>query len=126
MQNLFYDQLYDQDIIVQASTTDESYPKLDVSLKYDKSMSLEHSKSIFLFKERGKPFRTVVYEGEVDNASIISTMMGKIKLFRFKTLEKYDNNQSDSLRPPNGDNLFSVVISSKALRETMTERTSQY
>ena len=37
MRDLFYDQLLDQDIVVRASTTDKSYPKLDVALKHDKS-----------------------------------------------------------------------------------------
>jgi len=118
MPNLFYDQLLDQDIVVKASTTDTSYPKLDVALKHDKSK--------FLFKERGKPFRVVTYEGKVDYAAMISTKMARIKLFRFKTLDKYESNQSESLRPPNGDNLFSVVISSTIFRETMMEFFRKY
>jgi len=118
MPNLFYDQLLDQDIVVRASTTDTSYPKLDVAFKHDKSK--------FLFTERGKPFRVVTYEGKADEAHMISSKMAIIKLFRFKTLDRYDSNQSESLRPPNGDNLFSVVISSKSLRETMTEFFRKY
>jgi AAA15 family ATPase/GTPase len=111
--NLFYDQLLDQDIVVRASTTDTSYPKLDVALKYDKSK--------FLLLEKSKPFRVVTYEGKWDEGTMISTKMASVKLFRFKALGKYDSNQSDSLKPPNGDNLFSVVISSRILRETMKE-----
>jgi len=118
MPNLFYDQLLDQDIVVRASITDTSYPKLDVALKHDKSK--------FLFIERGKPFRVVTYEGKADEARMISGKMARIKLFRFKTLDRYDSNQSESLRPPNGDNLFSVVISSKILRETMSEFFRKY
>jgi len=118
MPNLFYDQLLDQDIAVKASTTDTSYPKLDVALKHDKSK--------FIFLERGEPFRVVTYEGKWDEGATISTKLANIKLFRFKTLDRYDSNQSESLRPPNGDNLFSVVISSKSLRETMTEFFRKY
>ena len=116
--NLFYDQLLDRDIIVKASTTDTSYPILDVSLR--------HSKSSFIFIERRDPYRVVTYEGKWAEGARISTKMAKVKLFRFKTLDKFDNTQSDSLRPPNGDNLFSVVISSKALRETMTDFFRKY
>jgi hypothetical protein len=118
MPNLFYDQLLDQDIAVKASTTDTSYPKLDVALKHDKSK--------FIFLERGEPFRVVTYEGKWDEGAMISTKLARIKLFRFKTLDRYDSKQPDSLRPPNGDNLFSVVISSKVLRETMTEFFRKY
>ena len=120
MPNLFYDQLLDQDIVVKASITDKSYPNLDVVLK--------HHKSKFQFMERGKPFRAVNYEGKMDEAVLIpiSGKMARIKLFRFKALDRYDSNQSESLRPPNGDNLFSVVISSKSLRETMTEFFRKY
>ena len=118
MRDLFYDQLLDQDIVVRASTTDKSYPKLDVALKHDKSK--------FLFLERGSPFRVVTYEGKAEEAVMGSTKLARIKLFRFKTLDRYDSKQSDSLRPPNGDNLFSVVISSKSLRETMKEFFRKY
>jgi predicted ATPase len=118
MPNLFYDQLLDQDIVVKASTSDPSYPKLDVAFKHDKSK--------FLFLVRGKPFRVVTYEGKWDEGAMISTKMARIKLFRFRTLDRYDSQQSESLSPPSGDNLFSVVISSKILRETMTEFFRKY
>jgi len=120
MPNLFYDQLLDQDITVKASTTDKSYPNLDVVLK--------HHKSKFQFLERGEPFRIVTYEGKMEEVAFIpiSTKMAMIKFFRFKSLDKYENNQSGFLRPPNGDNLFSVVISSKNLRETMIEFFRKY
>jgi hypothetical protein len=110
--------LLDQDIVVKASTSDKSYPKLDVTFK--------HEKSKFRFIEKGKSFRVVTYEGKAYEAALISGKMARIKFFRFKMLDKYDSNQLDSLRPPNGDNLFSVVISSKNLRETMTEFFRKY
>jgi len=118
MPNLFYDQLLDQDIVVKASTSDKSYPKLDVAFK--------HEKSKFLFTEKGNPFRSVTYEGKADYAAMISSKMAVIKLFRFKTLDRYDSNQSESLKPPNGDNLFSVVVSSRILRETMKDFFRKY
>jgi AAA15 family ATPase/GTPase len=120
VQNLFYDQLLDQDIVVKASTTDTSYPKLDVTLR--------HHKSEFQFLEGGEPFRVVTDEGKMGEPLLIPmpTKRARIKLFRFKTLDRCDNSQSDSLRPPNGDNLFSVVNSSKTLRETMIEFFRKY
>jgi AAA15 family ATPase/GTPase len=118
MPNLFYDQLLDQNISIKALTTDTSYPKFDVALKHDKSK--------FTFLERGKPFRVVTYEGNWEEGAMISTKLAVIKLFRFKTLNRYDSKQSGFLIPPNGDNLFSVVISSKSLRETMTEFFRKY
>jgi AAA15 family ATPase/GTPase len=118
MPNLFYDQLLDQDITVKASTTDTSYPMFDVALKHDKSK--------FIFLERSQSFRVVTYEGNWEEGAMISNKLAQIKLFHFKTLDIYDSKQSAFLMPPNGDNLFSVVISSKILREVMTEFFRKY
>ena len=118
MPNLFYDQLLDHDIVIEASTSDKSYPKLDVALK------LADSK--FLFVERDKPFRVVTYEGEWCEIGTISTKMAGIKLFRFKNLVKYDDKESGSLKPPNGKNLFSVVSGAEALRDIMMEFFDNY
>ena len=118
MPNLFYDQLVDQDIIVKASTLDKSYPKLDVALK--------HHESKFLFMERGKPFRVVTHEGKWEEGPMISTKMAKIRIFRFKSLAKFDDKETGSLKPPNGTNLFTVVSGAEVLRRLMKEFFEKY
>ena len=109
--NLFYDQLVDQDITVKASTSDKSFPKLDVALKYDKPS--------FLFVEGNQSFRVISNEGKVEQGPLISTKMAKIRFFRFKNLIEYDDSEPGSLKPPNGKNLFAVVYGAEALRHTM-------
>ncbi len=118
--NLFYDQLLDQEIEVKVSTSEPSDPGLQVALKHDGSK--------FRFMVKGKPFRAITYEGKLDETMMIpiSGKMARIKFFRFKKLAKYDSNESGGLRPPNGTNLFSTVLASKALREIMVEFFGRY
>ena len=118
MPNLFYDQLVDRDTVINASTSDKSYPRLDVTLK--------HRESKFIFMERGKPFRVVTHEGKWEEGAMISTKMAKIRFFRFKNLMKYDDNEPGGLKPPNGTNLFTVVSGVEALRDMMKEFFEKY
>jgi len=119
MSNLFYDQLLDEEVRVNLSTSDASHPELHVALKHDRSK--------FQLLTKGHPFRVVTHEGNLDEPmTAVSTPLGRVKFFRFKKLEKYDGNEADGLRPPSGTNLFSVVLSSKALREIMVEFFRKY
>jgi AAA15 family ATPase/GTPase len=118
MPNLFYDQLLDHEILINASTSDESYPTLDLSLKHDNSM--------FRFRVKGKPFRLVSHRGDAVEAVMISSKMAGIRFFRFKKLDVYGGSDPGSLKPPDGANLFSVVISSDSLRRTMADFFQKY
>jgi hypothetical protein len=116
MQNLFYDQLLDQSVEIRVSTTTVSPAGLRLVFERD-SYSIHALDSSVI--------RTV----DKDGHSIWSPVFGQtkdIKFFRFRKRDKYDGNEPGSLKPPDGANLFSVVLSSKALRETMPEFFRKY
>lgn len=118
MSNLFYDQLLDQEVTINARTSDASQPDLCVAVRYDRSG--------FLFHEEDNHLRTVDYQGHPSHSPSVVHSKMPVKFFRFTKLKKYDGNDSEGLSPPNGINLFSVVLSSKALRETMVDFFRKY
>jgi len=75
--------------------------------------------------EDNKPFRKLDKRGRYKGSTTFGHTRD-IKFFRFKNLSKYDVEEPGSLKPPSGANIFSVVISSKILRETMTEFFRKY
>jgi hypothetical protein len=121
IQNLFFDQLLDHEIKIGTSTSDEaSRPGYDVTLK--------NNLSDFRFQINGMRFRGMDYQGNLDDpeVSVSAPIMENIKFFRFKNLVKYDDADPHGLRPPNGRNLFTVVFTSKNLRETVAEFFRKY
>jgi len=127
MENLFYDQLLDQEIEIVASTSEASHPELFLALRVDESTvqfhtEREHTKP----RAEVRPFRVITHEGNVEQAVMINRIMGRIKFFRFKNLPKCDDKEPGSLKPPNGANLFSVVFGSNDLRRTMEEFFQKY
>jgi len=123
--DLFSDRLADQTIEIRALTSDASHPELSLDLKADRSrVQFQTSRK----QTRGEvhPFRVVTYEGTVEEAVMVSTVMARIKFFRFKKLERYESNGSEGLAPPSGTNLFSVVFRSEMLQETMAEFFEKY
>lgn len=112
--DIFYDRLLDDAISI--SVTGEPTAGVQVSFKDDK----------FLFQgESGhSPFVSTGYKGGVSGGDYQKTH--SIKFFRFKNAERYDDKEAGGLRSPNGMNLFSVVVSSKELRETMAEFFRKY
>jgi hypothetical protein len=112
--DIFYDGLLDDDIRI--STTGEPTAEVHVSFKEDK----------FLFRGESNPspFVTLDYEGRINGGDYSKTR--SIRFFRFKDTGKYDEKEAGSLRSPDGTNMFSVVISSKELRETMAEFFRKY
>ncbi|MCU0916528.1 MAG: AAA family ATPase [Planctomycetes bacterium] len=127
MPNLFYDQLLDQEIEIQASISEASQPTLFLAITADISGIQFHTDRQYTSpREEGPPFRVVTYEGKVEQAAMISGVMAAIKFFRFKRLERYDSSESGGLKPPSGANLFSVVLSSRTLREIMVEFFRKY
>jgi len=114
--NLFYDQLLDQSVEVKISTTTISPTGLTVAFagrSYD-----------FCDLETRKAFRSTDEGGHYDGSMAFGQR--DIKFFRFRELAKYDDNEPGSLKPPNGRNLFSVVFSSRCLRETMEDFFRKY
>lgn len=118
VQNLFYDQLLDSEIKI--STVGKPIVGLRVGLKNEhfivRSQRADSDWSITL----DYPAKKITIQGLQKFPS------DDIKFFRFGDLTKYDKKSLGSLSPPNGSNLFSVVFSSKALRETMAEFFQKY
>ncbi|MHC4509407.1 MAG: hypothetical protein ACYTAO_10690, partial [Planctomycetota bacterium] len=112
-----FDQLLDQSIEIKISTQMISPTGVRVVFA--------HGSYEFYKWESGTPFRTVDHEGHY-RGSFSFGETRRIKFFRFKNLVRHDDTDPGSLRPPNGANLFSVVFSSKALRETMVEFFRKY
>lgn len=114
MQNLFYDQLLDQEIGVSLLGS----PSAEVRIGFVNDR----------FEFRKGPgsdvFATTDYEG---NASLgLYTQLSRVRFYRFKDLPRYDDKEAGSLMPPNGTNLFSVVFGSETLRDIVKEFFRRY
>ena len=116
-QNLFYDQLLDQQIQISMSQS-SGKPILPLYVRFENER--------FEFRDQAGrgPFVTMDYNGQRNLFGHHHT--DDIKFFRFKNLAKYDDKKPGSLKPPNGTNLFSVVFGSESLRETMKEFFRKY
>ena len=116
MQNLFYDQLLDQEIKV-----------VFVAGGVTVQLHARFRKDSFEFRTLpdSAAFATSDYQGNFAGGGP-NGQTGSIKFFRFGNLARYDDSTPGSLKPPDGRNLFSVVFTSKALRETMAEFFQKY
>ena len=114
IQNLFYDELLDQDIRV--SLAGQSPAELHISFNNDQFQ--------FRSEPDSAPLATMAYQGAFSGSPYGAA--SAVKFFRFNGCAKYDDKEPGGLKPPNGMNLFSVVFSSKALRDTMTEFFRKY
>ncbi len=115
-QNLFYDQLLDQPVEIKMSTTTVSPTGLRVIFE---------NGSYGIHALDGSAIRGLDKDAHC-TWSLPPAPTKFIKFFRFRTLDKYGDNEPGGLKPPDGPNLFSVVLSSKVLRETMTEFFRKY
>jgi hypothetical protein len=113
-QNLFYDQLLDQEVKISLS----GKPTMDFYVRF-RDNDFE-----FRSLPMPGPFGTMDYNGSFSGGE--NGWAVDIKFFRFRSLPKYDDKEPGSLKPPDGTNLFSVVFSSKSLRETMAEFFRKY
>jgi len=117
MQDLFYDQLLEDEIhILLSLSSGESECKLNVRFKDERFELINQANA--------PPFAVMDYEGKGSRTA--NPKANNIKLFRFKELTKYDDKEAGSLKPPNGSNLFSVVFSSKVLRDSVEEFFRKY
>ena len=118
VQNLFYDQLLDSEIRVSTVGA----PAVGVRLGFEnehfelRNQAHDSNGSATLDRQANE----ITFEG------VGRFKSGDIKFFRFRSLDKYDGNGSGGLMPPNGANLFSVVLSAKPLREIMVEFFRKY
>jgi hypothetical protein len=120
MQDLFYDQLLDQEVTILASGLG------NVGLR----LFFERNQFVFAQKPRTQPGPADFLRLKADHSGDFSTAplsaASVIKFYRFIDVGRYDDQDAGSLSPPNGRNLFSVVFSSKGLRDTMEELFRKY
>ena len=118
MQYLFYDGFVaDRSVEIKISTTEISPTGVRVVFtggSYD-----------FYGWESSSPFRRVDEQGHYSASTTFGPIRG-IKFYRFEKLERYEDNEPGSLKPPAGANLFSVVATSEVLQETMAEFFQRY
>ena len=118
-QNLFYDQLLvDHEIRISLSLS---------SGKPEASLYVRFANDRFELRSqpRSGDIATIDYQGRFTGGTVIH-QGGDIKFFRFQERARHDGKEPGSLKPPNGTNLFSVVFSSEALRETTKEFFRKY
>jgi hypothetical protein len=120
LQDLFYDQLLDQEVTILASGAG------NVGLR----LYFERDQFVFAQKPRTQPGSIRFLRLKAGHMGDFSTAplaaASAIKFYRFTDVGRYDDQDPSSLRPPNGRNLFSVVFSSKYLRETMEDFFQKY
>lgn len=119
VQNLFHDQLLDSKILI--SVVGEIADGLCVYFK-DPHFTLTSEDPNFDWSA------TLDNEGReiTTTDGLQSLASGNIRFFRFKNLSDYPDTTPGALRPPSGANLFSVVLGSESLRETMKEFFQKY
>jgi AAA15 family ATPase/GTPase len=115
IQNLFYDQLLDQEIGISLS----GKPSAELYVRFE-------SENFVVRLERSSAGRlgTLSYQGGFSGGT--NSLAAFIKFFRFKNLMNYTDPTPGGLRTPDGANLFSVVFGSQSLRETMKEFFRKY
>ena len=118
--NLFRDNSVDQAIHISADA--ETTARLWVSFQddYFHFCTTPPAQSPDARCMKAGPYGNVV--GDV----VIDPEIKNIRFYRFKKTDRYPSIESGSLRSPGGTNLFSVVLSSQTLRETMVEFFRKY
>ncbi len=120
--NLFHDDLVDQVIRISAhgTTAANIYVSFDKDqFRFCSAPPTDSSSSLCT---------NVDYYGNVSGNVVIDPQVRStnIRFYRFRILDNYPAIESGNLRPPNGTNLFSVVLSSRVLREMMVEFFRKY
>ena len=115
IQHLFYDQVIDHEIRISLSLS---------TGKPETSLSVHFVKDHFEIRAPGS-VAIINYQGHCTGGAPHSRT-GDIKFFRFKNLNQYPDSTPGSLIPPDGMNMFSVVLGSESLRETMKEFFKKY
>ena len=120
LQNIFYDNLTDEPLRI--SFQGKPLGKVIVEFERDQFNFFTGEDAV---EGRGalrskNPFARLNYQGDGHKTQQVQEAQ-PIKFYRFKELEKFDDNDPGALLPPDGRNLFSVVYGSKAMREWVGE-----
>lgn len=122
IQNLFYDNALDMPVEIE--TENEIRTKIGMRFETDR-FSLMGETS----KEGEQPKKSIQcelnYSGDIitTNGFCVSS---PIKFYRFMKLTQFPNTNASFLMPPHGNNMFSVVMAHKKLREIVTRFFKDY
>jgi AAA15 family ATPase/GTPase len=114
-QNLFYDQLLDQEVGISLA----GKPSATLYVRFERE-----NFALRLERASPGPFAHLDYRGGFGGAA--NSLAAAIKFFRFKNLPSSSDPTLGGLKPPDGANLFSVVFGSETLRDTMKEFFRKY
>ena len=101
VQDLFYDQLMDRDIRIALS----GEPTVEIQVHF------EHDGFELLSRPQPGRFGRLEYAGQFEGGT--NGWLAPVKFFRFNGAVRYDDKGAESLKSPNGSNLFSVVFASR-------------
>ncbi|RZN42218.1 MAG: DUF2813 domain-containing protein [Methanosarcinales archaeon] len=125
--NLFYDGLLDQPVEIIMDKL-----VLGITFENDKFTFARGEKGIFSNDEidfRGGVSEIVGrlgYSGDIAESGTPISEVESIKFYRFIEQNEFPDSRSSFLLPPNGSNLFAVVMANKKFRETMASFFKNY
>lgn len=89
-------------------------------ISHDSGINISYQDDAFVFKTKKKsPVFKLDYNGNSDKLPDIPEF-AYIKFFRYSKMEQFPDIRSSFLMPPQGSNLYSVVMANKILRDSMT------
>lgn len=125
-QNLFYDNLIEQP--VEIGVEDNEGIRVDTKIEFASNVSNAFGFTETIFEGGKQSVRGICsldYSGNCPNSLHLSKL-SFIKFYRFRWQEKFPNPNPSFLMPPNGSNMFSVVMGRKNLRETVSRFFKDY
>jgi len=115
MPNLFYDELIDSDIRILVN-----HFLLKLNYEFDRFV-LKYINGNFKINFDHNGNRKGGSSSSSNTVTDLRNLCNQVKLFRFKDLSSFKGGSPESLMPPHGDNLFSVVYSNKKFRKIMKD-----
>lgn len=117
-QNLFYDDLIDQPVKIEVEgKPSDLFLNVTISFENDRFNTDIHNK----IDGSKLNLKHLNYNAEISGKQETYAGLQFVKFYRFKNQQNFSGVGSPSLTPPFGDNLFSVVMGNKKLRETMSQ-----
>ena len=112
MRDLFYDHLLDQPV-----TVDFAFGNLMIEFRNGEFVGT------YSQADPASASRREVFSADYSKVTSLfeEERLKNFKFYRFKHLTKFENPQSDSLQPPMGDNLLSVILTNKHSKQTVKD-----
>jgi AAA15 family ATPase/GTPase len=125
MYNIFYDNLIDNQCSVTIRGTHERSVPSNVKLFYSNNLFNIH---YHLEKSAEKKVAVLDYSGRIMDSvqSACSPDLDFVKYYKFKNRDNYPDHTGSFLVPPDGPNLFTLVMGNAKLRESMKSFFTDY